>query len=125
MNQGWSGNECERAHTLTTTTTGSKNSQNEANNQTEYHSHNALGPPKVPSLLALGLMRGQVQDTQPAINKLNSKEVESLNLIENAQSVPFKAPCCCFENFRILRLTTFNALLQYVNWLVLEICSVN
>ena len=29
MSQFWSGNECERAHTLTTTTTGSKNSQKE------------------------------------------------------------------------------------------------
>ena len=34
MNQFWSGNECETAHTLTTTTTDSKNSQKEANNQT-------------------------------------------------------------------------------------------
>ena len=48
-------NECERTHTLTTTTTGSKCSQKEANNQTDYQSHNALGPPKVPSLQALGL----------------------------------------------------------------------
>ena len=48
-------NECERAHTLTTTTTGSRNSQKEANNQTDYQSHNALGPPTVPSLQALGL----------------------------------------------------------------------
>ena len=55
MNQFWSGNECERTHTLTTTTTGSKCSQEEANNQTDYQSHNALGPPKVPSLQALGL----------------------------------------------------------------------
>ena len=37
-------NECERAHTLTITTTGSKNSQKEANNQTDYQSHNSLGP---------------------------------------------------------------------------------
>ena len=44
MNQFWSGNECERAHILTTTTTGSKCSQKEANNQTDYQSHNALGP---------------------------------------------------------------------------------
>ena len=51
----WSWNECERTHTLTITTTGSKNSQKEANNQTVYQSHNALGPPKVPSLQALGL----------------------------------------------------------------------
>ena len=55
MNQFWSGNECERAHTLTTTTTGSKNSQKEVNKQTDYQSHNARGPPKVPSLQALGL----------------------------------------------------------------------
>ena len=55
MNQVWSGNECERAHTLTTTTTCSKNSQKEANNQTDYQTHNALGPQKVPSLQALGL----------------------------------------------------------------------
>ena len=29
------------------------------------------------------------------------------------------------HNCRILGLTTFNSLLQYVNWLVWEICSVN
>ena len=48
-------NECEKTHTLTTTTTDSKCSQKEANNQTDYQSHNALGSPKVPSLQALGL----------------------------------------------------------------------
>ena len=48
-------NECENSHTLTTATTGSKCSQKEANNQTDYHSNNALGPPKVSSLQALGL----------------------------------------------------------------------
>ena len=48
-------NECENSHTLTTTTTGSKTSQKEANNQTDYQSSNALGLPKVPSLQALGL----------------------------------------------------------------------
>ena len=48
-------NECENTHTLTTTTTGSKCSQKEANNQTDYQSHNVLGPPKVPSLHSLGL----------------------------------------------------------------------
>ena len=48
-------NECENSHTLTTTTTGSKCSQKEANNQSDYQSHNALGPQKVPSLQALGL----------------------------------------------------------------------
>ena len=48
-------NECENSHTLTTPTTGSKCSRKEANNQTEYQSHNALGTPKVPSLQGLGL----------------------------------------------------------------------
>ena len=46
MNQFWSGNECERAHALTTTTTGSKNSQKGDNSQVGYQNHNALGPPK-------------------------------------------------------------------------------
>ena len=55
MNEFWSGNECERTHTITTTTTGSKNSHKEANNQTDYPSHNGQGPPKVPSLQILGL----------------------------------------------------------------------
>ena len=47
-------NECERAHTLTATTTGSKNSQKEANNQTS-NQNSFLCPPKVPSLQILGL----------------------------------------------------------------------
>ena len=54
LNQFWSGNECERAHTLTTTTTGSKNSQKEANNQ-RSNQNSVLCPPKVPSLQILGL----------------------------------------------------------------------
>ena len=45
----------KNSHTLTTTTTGSKCAQKEANNQTDYKSYNALGPPKVPSLQALSL----------------------------------------------------------------------
>ena len=49
LNEPVSGNECERAHTLTTTTTGSKNSQKEANNQTS-NQNSVLCPPKVPSL---------------------------------------------------------------------------
>ena len=55
MNKVWSENECERAHTLTTTTTGSKNSQKGVNSQVDYQNHNALGPSKVLSLQALGL----------------------------------------------------------------------
>ena len=63
MNQFWSGNECERAHTLTTTITGSKCSQKEANNQTDYQCHNALGPPEVPSLQAWSWMKSSARHT--------------------------------------------------------------
>ena len=77
MDQFWSGNECERAHTLTTTTTGSKNSQEEANNQTS-NQNSVLGPPKVPSLQILGLGGSQVQDTHSPIDKLNPKRLRLL-----------------------------------------------
>ena len=33
------------------------------------------------------------------------KEVETVNLIENAQKDTFKAPCCCFENVTNTALT--------------------
>ena len=46
--------KCENSHTLTATTTGSKNSQKEANNQTDSQ-NSVLRPPKVPSLQILGL----------------------------------------------------------------------
>ena len=39
-----------------------------------------------------------MQDTHSAISQLNSKEAETVNLIENAQIDTFKAPCCCFKN---------------------------
>ena len=39
--------ECENSHTLTTTTTGLKNSQEEANNQTD-NQNSVLCPPKDP-----------------------------------------------------------------------------
>ena len=48
-------NECEILTHSTTTFTGSKCSQKEANNQTDYQSHNALGHQKVPCLQVLGL----------------------------------------------------------------------
>ena len=68
-NQFLAWKECEIL-TLTTTP-GSKCSQKEANNQSDYQSHNALSPPMVPSLQDLGLSLGQVQDTLSAIKKLN------------------------------------------------------
>ena len=48
MNQFWGGNECERTHTLKRTTTGSKNSQKEANNQRS--NQNSVLCPKGPFL---------------------------------------------------------------------------
>ena len=48
------GMNVKNSHTLTTTTTGSKNSQKEANNQT-HNQNSVLCPPKVASLQALGL----------------------------------------------------------------------
>ena len=53
-NQFLAWNECGIL-TLTTTNPGSKCSQKEANNQSDYQTHNALGPPMVPSLQDLGL----------------------------------------------------------------------
>ena len=53
-----------------------------------------------------------------AINKLKSKETETVNLTENAQSDTFKAPCCCFENAPNIALTivcTINVSIDY-NW---------
>ena len=44
-----------KTHTLTTTTAGSKNSQKEANNQTDNQNQCSV-PPKVPSLQVLGLV---------------------------------------------------------------------
>ena len=41
--------ECENSHTLTTTTTGAKNSQTEANNQTDNQNQCSV-PPKGPFL---------------------------------------------------------------------------
>ena len=52
LNEFWSGNECERAHTLTTTTTGSNNSQKGVNSKVDYQNHKSLGPPKVSPLKA-------------------------------------------------------------------------
>ena len=52
MNQFLNWNECENSHTLTTTTTGSENSQKQANNQTDYQNPNALGTPEISPLQA-------------------------------------------------------------------------
>ena len=74
MNQFWSGDECEKAQTLTTTATGSKNSQEGVNSQVDYQNHNGPFTP----------LRTQLKSyTHSAINKLNSKRLRLVNLIEN------------------------------------------
>ena len=82
MNQFWSGNECERAHTLTTTTTGSKNSQKEANNQTS-NQNSVLCPPKGPILTdSWSWMKSSARHTL-SNQQAQLKEAETVNLIEN------------------------------------------
>ena len=82
MNQFWSGNECERAHTLTTTTTGSKNSQNKANNQTS-NQNSVLCPPKGPFLTdSWSLMKSSARYTL-SNQQAQPQEAEIVNLIEN------------------------------------------
>ena len=82
MNQFWSGNECERTHTLTTTTTGSKNSQKEANNQTS-NQNSVLCPPKGPFLTdSWSWMKSSARHTL-SNQQAQPKEAETVNLIEN------------------------------------------
>ena len=72
MNQFFGWNECENSHTLTTTTTGSKNSQKEANNQTD-NQNSVLCPPKVSSLQILGLgsqVQGNTLSNKLSVDKL-------------------------------------------------------
>ena len=81
MNQFWSGNECERTHTLTTTTTGSKNSQKEANNQTRIRT--VFCAPQGPFLTdSWSWMKTSSRHTL-SNQQAQPKEPETVNLIEN------------------------------------------
>ena len=83
MNQFWSGNECERTHTLTTTTTGSKNSQKEANNQTS-NQNSVLCPPKGPFLTdSWSWMKSSARHTLSS-RGLSEIHLKLVNLTENA-----------------------------------------
>ena len=97
--------ECENSHTLTTTTTGSKNSQKEANNQTD-NQNSVLCPPKVSSLQILGLGRSQVQDTHSETISVDNnqlkcsfdqqvqlKQLRLVNQTENDEKAHFQPPC--------------------------------
>ena len=82
MNQFWSGNECERTHTLTTTTTGSKNSQKEANNQTS--NQNSVLCPKGPFLTdPWSWMKSSARHTL-SNRGLSEIHLRLVNLTENA-----------------------------------------
>ena len=83
MNQCWSGNECERTHTLTTTTTGSKNSQKEANNQTS-NQNSVLCPTKGPFLTdSWSWMKSSARHTL-SNRGLSEIHLRLVNLTENA-----------------------------------------
>ena len=83
MNQFWSGNESERTHTLTTTTTGSKISQKRVNSQVDYQNHNALGPPKALSFTGLRThLKSSARHTL-SNQQAQPKEAGTVNLIEN------------------------------------------
>ena len=83
MNQVLGGNECERTHTLTTTTTGSKNSQKGVNSQVDYQNHKCSGSPK--GLSFTGLRTQLKSSARHTLNNQQAqlKEAETLNLIEN------------------------------------------
>ena len=71
----------KNSHTLTTTTTASKNSQKEANNQTR-NQNSVLCPPKVPSLQILG-MKSSARHTL-SNRGLSEIHLRLVNLTENA-----------------------------------------
>ena len=83
MNQGWSGNECERALTLSTTTTVSKNSQKGVNSQVDYQNHNGLGPPKGLSFTGLRTQLKSSARQTLSNQQAQLKKSETVNLIEN------------------------------------------
>ena len=82
MNQFWSGNECEKTHTLTTTTTSSKCSQKRVNSQVDYQNHNALGPK---GLSFTGLRTQLKSSTRHMLSNQQAQlnEAETVDLKEN------------------------------------------
>ena len=82
MNQVWSGNECERVYTLTTTTTGSKNSQKGVNSQVDYQNHNGLGPQGFSITVIRTQLKSSARHTL-SNQQAQVKEAETVNLIEN------------------------------------------
>ena len=104
MNKLLGGNECERTHTLTTTTKGSKNSQKEANNQTS-NQNSVLCPPKVPSLqIFWSWMKSSARHTLS--NHQVQEKPETVNLTENVAKDTSKGSLFdCQENVPVTALT--------------------
>ena len=103
MNQFWSGNECERAHTLTTTTTGSKNSEKEANNQTS--NQNSVPSKGLFLTDSWSWMKSSARNTL-SNQQAQPKEAETVNLTENVAKDTFKRSLLdCQENVSNTTLT--------------------
>ena len=82
MNQFLAWNECGNSHTLTTTTTGSKNSQKEANIQTS-NQNSVLCPHR--SLLYRFFVLDEVKcKTHTQQSTSSTLEAETVNLTKNA-----------------------------------------
>ena len=87
----------KNSHTLTTTTTGSKNSQKEANHQTS-NQNSDLCPPKGPILTdSWSWMKSSARHTL-SNQQAQPKEAEPVNLIENDAKSLSKAPCLVVLN---------------------------
>ena len=82
MNQVWSGNECEIAHTLTTTTTDSKNSQKRSQ-QSDKQSEQCSVPRKGPFLTdSCSWMKSSARHSL-SNQQAQPKEAETVNQLEN------------------------------------------
>ena len=106
--------ECENSYTLTKTTTESKNSQKEADNQTD-NQKNVLCPPKGPfftdswswmkssarctlskksvDLNHLRLVNQQIQLKSAEMLVINNPLNETVNLADHDAKAHFQAPC--------------------------------
>ena len=81
MNQFWSGNECERTHTLTTTTTGSKTNKKKPTIRQAIRT--VFCAPKGPHLTdSWSWMKSSARHTLRK-QQVQPKEAETVNLIEN------------------------------------------
>ena len=118
MNQFWGGNECERTHTLTTTTTGSKCSQKEANNRTS-NQNSVLGPKRSLLYRLKDSIEVKCKTHTQQSTSSTQKRLRLVNLTENAARHFQGSLFGCFENAPYTALTivcTINVSID-CNWL--------